>query len=60
MKACQDCHYIVTTKDKECPNCEGDLSDRAEGFIMILDPEKSEVAEYMDINVKGNYAIRVK
>ena len=58
--ACKNCRYIVTTKDKTCPKCEGELSDKYSGLIVILDPEKSEVAKAAELNTKGRYAIRVK
>ena len=58
--ACKNCKYIVTTKDKTCPRCQGELSEKYSGMAMILDPEKSEIAKAIEINVKGRYAIRVK
>ncbi len=60
MSACRECRYIVQTKEKVCPKCQGELSDKYSGMVVILDPERSEVAKLVGVNVVGNYAIRVK
>lgn len=58
--SCKDCRIIIETKEKVCPKCGGELSEKYFGMIMILDPERSEVAKAIEINTKGKYAIRVK
>jgi len=60
MKACRNCRYIVQGPEKICPKCEGELSERFSGVIIILDPEHSEVAKIAEINSVGSYAIKVK
>ncbi len=60
MNACKNCRYIVSTKEKVCPKCGGELSDKYSGMIVVLDPERSEVAKIVGLNAVGNYAIRVK
>jgi DNA-directed RNA polymerase subunit E" len=60
MSACKDCRYINQTKEKICPKCGGELSEKFSGMVMILDPEKSEIAKLVEINAKGRYAVRVK
>ena len=60
MNACRQCRYIVTTKDKVCPKCGGELSEKYSGMIIVLDPERSEIAKLVGLNSVGNYAIRVK
>ncbi|MBU0591997.1 DNA-directed RNA polymerase subunit E'' [Candidatus Micrarchaeota archaeon] len=60
MRACKQCNYIVVTKDKLCPKCQGELTDKYSGTIIILEPEKSEIAKVVGVNVVGSYAIRVK
>ncbi|MFH1520803.1 MAG: transcription elongation factor subunit Spt4 [Candidatus Micrarchaeota archaeon] len=60
MSACKQCRYIVHTKDKVCPKCQGELSEKYSGTIVILDAERSEVAKVVGINVVGGYAVRVK
>jgi len=60
MSACKECRYIVHTKEKVCPKCGGELSDKYSGVVIILEPERSEVAKLMELNTVGSYAIRVK
>jgi len=60
MTACKECRYIVQTKEKVCPRCQGELSDKYSGMVIILDPERSEVAKLISVNVVGSYAVRVK
>jgi DNA-directed RNA polymerase subunit E" len=60
MKACKLCRYITHGPEKSCPKCSGELSERFSGMIIILDPERSEVAKIAEINSVGSYAINVK
>lgn len=60
MKACRTCHLIVEGKDTTCPRCNGELSDRFSGIVIIIDPERSVVAKIMNINTPGKYAIKVR
>lgn len=58
--ACRECRMIVHTKEKACPKCQGELSDKYSGLIIILEPERSEIAKLVGLNAVGSYAIRVK
>lgn len=59
-KACRDCKRVVERGTDECPNCgSDDFSDNWKGYVIILDPEGSEIAEEMNINKPGKYALRV-
>ncbi len=60
MTACKQCRYIVSTKEKVCPKCGGELSDKYSGMVIILDPVKSEIAKIVEVNAVGAYAVRVK
>ncbi len=60
MKACKSCRYVIHTKEKICPKCGGELSEKFSGMIIVLDPEHSEVAKLAGITALGSYAIRVK
>jgi len=58
-KVCEKCKLFVE-KDV-CPLCKGkQLTDRWKGRIYIIDAEKSEISKKLGINVKGEYAIKVK
>ncbi len=58
-KACRNCH-LITHKDY-CPKCKTHtLSDDYSGIIIVLDPEKSQLAKRLNIDVPGKYALRVR
>ncbi|MBL7059029.1 DNA-directed RNA polymerase subunit E'' [Candidatus Pacearchaeota archaeon] len=59
-KACKVCNKIYETGDK-CPNC--DAKESTEGFkgrIVILNPEKSEIAQKIGLKKEGNFAIKTR
>lgn len=58
-RACKNCRYI--SNGPVCPNCKStNLSDDWTGLVIIIDPEKSEIAKKMKIKTPGRYAIRVR
>ena len=57
--ACKECHLIL--EDKSCPRCpDSEVSREWQGFVEILNPEKSELAKEMGIRTPGRYALRVR
>ena len=59
IRACRHCHH-VTTED-QCPVCGSrDLSNEWFDLVIILDPERSKIAESLKVSVEGKYAIRVR
>lgn len=60
MRACKNCRFITYTNDKVCPKCQGELSEKFSGMIIVLEPERSEIAKIAELNAVGSYAIRVK
>ena len=59
QKACKICKTIHETE--KCSKC--DSKESTEGFkgrIVVLNPEKSEIAKKLDIKDKGNFAIRTR
>lgn len=58
--ACRECHYVVRDAD-ECPACgSSSMSDDWKGYVVIVDPENSEIAEKMEVSSKGKYALKVR
>ena len=57
MKACKTCHFL-TEKDV-CPNCSIPTSKRWRGYVIIRNPETSQVAQKMNIKKPGKYALKV-
>ena len=60
MKACRQCKKMVE-EGETCPACQSDeLSDRFSGLLIVLDPEKSEIAKISEVKAPGRYAVKVK
>lgn len=58
-KACKNCRYI--SSGSVCPNCKStNLSDHWTGLVIVVDPDKSEIAKKMRIKAPGRYAVRVR
>ena len=57
-KACLNCHMI--DYGNVCPNCKStSLTENFSGLLIVLDPEKSELAKKIGITKPGKYALRV-
>ncbi len=58
VKACSICKRLLT-KDT-CPVCNtSKLVDNWKGKVIILNPEKSEIAKKLKIKEAGVYALRL-
>lgn len=58
-KACRNCRKIIE-KGKECPVC-GSTSFTTfwRGYVTILDPPSSEIAQKMGVSTIGKHALRL-
>ncbi|HPX77183.1 MAG TPA: transcription elongation factor subunit Spt4 [Methanobacterium sp.] len=57
-KACTRCHRIM--EDDRCAICNVSSSRNWSGFLIIIDPEKSDIAKELKIELPGEYALRVR
>jgi len=57
-KACTRCHRIM--EDERCVICNVATSKNWSGFLIVVDPEKSDIAKELKINLPGEYALRVR
>jgi len=58
-KACRNCNKIF--EGEKCPKCNSDnFTDSFKGRIVLLNPEKSEVAEKLNLKEKGNFALKTR
>jgi DNA-directed RNA polymerase subunit E" len=56
--ACRKCKALTT--GKVCPVCNStDLTSKWSGLIIILDPEKSQIAKILNLKASGRYAVEV-
>ncbi|MFA4907352.1 MAG: transcription elongation factor subunit Spt4 [archaeon] len=58
-KACRQCRLVIEEGDK-CPKCEStQFTTFWRGYVVILNPEKSEIAGKMGITEMGKHALRL-
>ncbi len=58
-KACKICNKIY--EGDKCPNCDSkESTDSFKGRVVVLNPEKSEIAKKLNIKSKGNFAIKTR
>ncbi|MET1124603.1 MAG: transcription elongation factor subunit Spt4 [Archaeoglobaceae archaeon] len=58
--ACRRCKFI-NIDTVVCKNCGSDeLTKEWYGYLVVLDPERSEIAKKMGIKTPGKYALRVE
>jgi DNA-directed RNA polymerase subunit E" len=58
-KVCKKCKYFV--QGNECPVCKSNqFSTNWQGRLHVLDASKSQIANKIEIKVKGEYAIKVR
>jgi len=58
-KACRNCRKIVE-EEKVCPVCGNTtFTTFWRGYVVIVNPEQSEIAKRMGINTIGKYALRL-
>lgn len=58
VKACTRCHRIM--EDERCAICNVATSKNWSGFLIVVDPEKSDIARELKITLPGEYALRVR
>lgn len=58
-KACKNCKVIIAQGDV-CPMCgSSNLTSKWNGYVVIMNVEKSEIAKKLGISANGTYAINV-
>jgi len=58
-RACRNCRYI--TDENVCPICKGtEFGEDFAGVLIVLDPENSILAEKLEVEEPGKYALKVR
>lgn len=58
-KACRMCRRIF--EGEKCPSCDSkETTESFKGRVVVLNPEKSEIANKLKIKEKGNFAIKTR
>lgn len=56
---CRECHRVV--EGESCPVCgTTNLTTDWAGYLVIIDPEHSDIAKKMNIKLPGRYALKVR
>ncbi len=58
IKACKSCSLI--TEEDDCKACGGATSREWQGYVVIMDHTRSEIARKMGIQSNGKFALRVR
>jgi DNA-directed RNA polymerase subunit E" len=60
LKACRKCKALVPLEVKKCPVCGGNSFTKFwRGMLIVIDPDRSEVARITGIQYPGMYAIAI-
>lgn len=60
FKACRKCKRLVPSSSEKCPYCgSSEITSDWSGMIIIID-RSSLVAERLELEEEGKYAIRVR
>lgn len=58
-KACKICRTIH--EEEKCPKCNSkENTESFKGRIIVVNPEKSEIAQKLNLKEKGNFAIKTR
>ena len=58
-KVCRNCKYFY--EGNECPVCKSNQTATTwQGRLNVIDSNKSKIADKLKINVKGEYAIKIR
>ncbi|WP_410766442.1 transcription elongation factor subunit Spt4 [Haloferax sp. DFSO60] len=59
--ACRECHFVNDPDSQTCDNCGStSLTEDWAGYVVITHPERSEIAEEMNVSEPGGYALKVR
>ena len=58
--ACSECHLILADGIDQCSRCpSAPVSSDWTGYVVVMNPSRSEIARRLTIDVPGNYALKV-
>ena len=59
IRVCRECQRVV--EGEACVVCSTtNLSEDWAGYVVIIDPEHSDIAKKMNITMAGRYALKVR
>jgi DNA-directed RNA polymerase subunit E" len=58
LRACKECNFI--SEADACPRCGEQTSRDWQGYVAVIDAERSDIAKKMGITANGRYALKVR
>jgi DNA-directed RNA polymerase subunit E" len=58
IKACKTCQAI--TEEDKCPVCGEKTSREWQGYLIMVDHQRSEIAKKVGIDDNGKFALKVR
>lgn len=58
--SCGECHLVLKDGVDQCPRCpSAPVSTDWTGYVIIVNPERSEIAKRLQVDKPGRYALKV-
>ena len=58
--ACSEFHMILADAIDQCPShLHAPVSSDWSGYVVVMEPSRSEIATRLNIEIPGNYALKV-
>ena len=58
--ACGECHLVLNDGVDQCPrHPSAQVSSDWTGYVIIMQPERSEIASRLEAELPGRYALKV-
>jgi DNA-directed RNA polymerase subunit E" len=58
--ACGECHLVLNDGVDQCPrHPSAQVSSDWTGYVIIMQPERSEIASRLEVELPGRYALKV-
>ena len=58
IKACKACRFI--TEEDKCPRCGEKTSREWQGYLIMVNHSRSEIAKKVGIDADGKFALKVR
>lgn len=58
--ACCECHLVLEDGVDQCSRCpSAPVSSDHQGYVIIMNPARSEIAKRLEVEQPGKYALKV-
>lgn len=58
--ACAECHLVLEDGVDQCPrHPSAKVSTDHQGYVIVVNPNRSEIAKRLEVELPGKYALKV-